>query len=395
MVKHELIIVDGEGNIDPTTPIMHDYPGVSKIEVIRADIPPLTLQNATFTCRASHVNTTRTLPDGTVFKSNKYFVRNLIINRSNTTLQNIKNYVEGEVTLEEQADGITGPPYSGFYTAREAHNVLIKDCVVTARRYYAPGTYGFSATLTNNIVLKDCVQSNFYVKDKDGNPTKINSMERSPLTKMRVCWGLGGTNYCKNMVYDGCEITRFDAHQGLCNGKIINSKCSYINLIGYGEMLIENCLLELKDPTMFQLRADYGSTWEGEIIIRNCNVEPNEEVERKDTVYIMSLVWYNRPFGYVCHYPNITLDNVRFTKREVPIKLYMYDDDYSLKGFCPKSEPMLHKEILSDGVTKNLNVTVPPKYVRVINNHGGHKYYAPKLPVFENTEFEGFIMTEE
>ena len=32
-------------------------------------------------------------------------------------------------------------------------------------------------------------------------------------------WGWGGVNHTKNLVYDGCELTRYDAHAGLVNGK--------------------------------------------------------------------------------------------------------------------------------------------------------------------------------
>jgi len=333
------------------------------------------------------------MPDGTRVKNAKYFHRNLNISRSNTVVRNLAHYVEGEITLEEQAAGMTGPAYKGFYQASNANNVLIENCVVSARRYYAPGTYGFGAGLVNQIVLKNCKQSNFYLKDENGNLTHINSMEKSTLTGKPICWGLGGTNFCKNMVYDGCEITRFDAHQGLCNGKIVNSKCSYINLIGYGEMLIENSHLELKDSTIFQLRRDYGSTWEGTVIIRNCDVDPNEEITKKDKLYVCSMKWYNHDFGYVCHFPNIIIDNLRLIKRDVPINLVTYESD-SMNGHSPLTEPYIHRSVISDGVTENINPFAPPAFVKVINNAGGHKYYVKNLPFFENTQFEGFILED-
>ncbi len=388
--RHEVVLIDKDGNIDPETPIMHDYDEITKVEVIRADIPTLVLENGIFTQRASQVNTTKILPDGTKKQTTSSFRRNLLIERSNTILSHIENYVEGEISLEDQAKGITGTSYRGFYSASDANNVLIENCVVSARRYYTPGTYGFSATHVNKIVLKNCKQANYYLKDENGNDTHINSMESSPLTKKPVRWGLGGTNFCKNMVYDGCEITRFDAHAGLCNGKIINSKCSYINLIGYGEMLIENSCLELKDPTMFQLRRDYGSTWEGTVIIRNCEVAPNEEVVKKDELFICSAYHVNHNFGYVCHFPNLILDNVRLTKRDVPIHVVNYkrDHDVIMTLECEKNA---HAPILSDGVTENKNPYVPPKFIRVINNEGGHKYYLKKLPFFANTELVGIL----
>lgn len=391
--QHELLLVDGEGNIDPTTPIMHDYEKLTQIEVIATELPTLTVKNATVINKASRVNTISYLPDGTRVKNTKYFARNLTVARSNTVIRNVRNYVEGEFTPEEQANGFDGPPYRGFFSASGANNVLIEDCVVSARRYFTPGTYGFGATLVNNIVLKNCKQDNFYLKDENGNSTGINSMEFHPLTKKPISWGLGGTNFCKNMVYDGCEITRFDAHAGLCNGKIINSKVAYINLIGYGEMLIENSRLELKDPTMFQLRRDYGSTWEGTVIIKDCDLAPNEKVIPKDNVYICSAYWANHDFGYKCHFPNLIIDNLRQSERKVPIHIFMYEAA-SEQFQSLASEPLCHKTVISDGETKNVNPITPPEFIRVINNNDGCKFYMKKLPFFENTEVEGFILED-
>ena len=390
--QHELVVIDKDGNVDPTTPIMHDYKELTKIEAVRIDIPTLTIENGVFTQRASNVNSTITLPDGTTKKYTSGFKRNILVSRSNTILRKIDNYNVDEISIEDQAKGITGPAYQGFFSAGTANNVLITDCVVSARRYYAPGTYGFGATLTNNIVLKNCHQENFYIKDENGNDTTVMSMEFHPLTNKPVRWGLGGTNYCKNMVYDGCEITRFDAHAGLCNGKIINSKITMINLIGTGDMLIENSRIELKDDTIFNLRPDYGSTWDGTITIKDCLVAPNDTVKVKDELTVCNMKWINHDFGYRCVIPNLVLDNVRFSK-DVPVHIIQYKklDD---KSDSAVSEPNIHLPILSDGVTENKNPMVPPKFIKVINNEGGLNILAKDLKFFENTELIGLTHEE-
>ena len=385
--QHELVLIDAEGNIDPSTPIMHDYEELTKIEAIKTDIPTLTIENGVFTQYASHISTTKILPDGTKQKNSAYFHRQLVIQRSNTVVRNIKNYVKGEITLEEQAQGMTGPAYKGFFTAMNANNVLIEDCVVTARRYYTPGTYGFGAALTNNIVLKNCTQTNFYLRDECGNLTTMISMEASPLTNKTICWGLGGTNFCKNMVYDSCEITRFDAHQGLCNGKIINSKLTMVNLIGYGDMLIENTTLELKDSTLFNLRTDYGSTWEGTVTIKDCTVVPNETVTQKHELIVCNNRWINHNFGYTCHVPNIILDNVSF-KKDVPLYLLQYHKlTEDSESYCTE---LIGEKVLADGVTENKNPFVAPSFMKLINNKSGAKIRVKRSPFLKNTTLEGF-----
>ena len=58
------------------------------------------------------------------------------------------------------------------------------------------------------------------------------------------------------------------------------------------------------------------------------------------------------------------------------------------------AEPYIHRSVISDGVTENINPFAPPAFVKVINNAGGHKYYVKNLPFFENTQFEGFILED-
>ena len=62
-------------------------------------------------------------------------------------------------------------------------------------------------------------------------------------------WGVGETDFCKNVEYNGCTLSRFDAHQGLYNGKIINSELNIIALTGMGEMIIENSTQYSLDPS--------------------------------------------------------------------------------------------------------------------------------------------------
>jgi len=55
-----------------------------------------------------------------------------------------------------------------------------------------------------------------------------------------------------------------------------------------------------------------------------------------------------------------------------------------------ETEPYAHRDTLLSG-EENKNPYVPPKFIRVINNEGGHKFYLKKLPFFENTVIEGVM----
>jgi hypothetical protein len=100
-------------------------------------------------------------------------------------------------------------------------------------------------------------------------------------------------------------LSRFDAHQGVCNATIINSELGHMKIqaIGAGTLRIENTTVS--GNTLVNLRNDYGSTWHGDVIIKN--------VRMKNTgaVTLINGAWYNHNFGYTCYLPsNVTVEGV-------------------------------------------------------------------------------------
>ena len=57
---------------------------------------------------------------------------------------------------------------------------------------------------------------------------------------------------------------------GVANATILNSRLGHmgINAIGCGTFRVEDT--EIRGPGIFNLRDDYGSTWEGDFIVKNC-----------------------------------------------------------------------------------------------------------------------------
>ena len=233
---HEVIVIDENGNIDPETPVMFDYNNIDYIEVYSLKDEPITVEGGEFTTIASHVNILYYDSDSNPKIHSGYVSRGISIARSYTTLKNVKHFVTGEISLNEQKQGMIGTAYQGFFNASRANHVTLDECVISGRRCYAKptggttGTYGISATSVNKIVFKNCVQHNFWVTvDDNGNiipgaedtPGVQLSMGTSDITGKKMHWGCGGTNYCKNMEFIGSTLSRFDAHQGLYNGKII------------------------------------------------------------------------------------------------------------------------------------------------------------------------------
>jgi len=395
--QKEIILIDGEGNVDPSTPFMFDYGVVTALDIIRTDVKPITVRGGKFTTRACRVNA---LIDAETKKKAGYYARGIFINRSYTTLIGIEHYVTGEITTYEDRDkGLKGPHYRGFYVASEATDVLIKDCILTSRRYYGSGTYEFSGDRVNRIYLEGCTQSNFTITDEDGNT--VYSMTKSKVSGRVHCWGIGGTNFCKNMEYLRCKLSRFDAHQGLYNGKIVDSTVNMMELTGKGELLFENLNWCSANPgetynSLAYLRNDYGSTWEGTITFKNCTANVSS-----GDFYIFEHGYRNWDFGYQCHFPNLILDNLTVNGLEGGAKIHIVTNNR-----CVKLEPNLHlpttlyvPAMNSDGTADEGNMTnnnpiAPPNFIKVINNNSGYDFYIAKTPFFENTEKVGVVEEE-
>jgi hypothetical protein len=134
----------------------------------------------------------------------------------------------------------------------------------------------------------------------------------------RTYWGILGSNYCKNLVYDNCVFSRFDAHQGVANATIRNSTLGHmgINAIGRGTLIVENSTI--RGRSLINLRPDYGSTWEGEIIIRNCIFVPSGGRSVSASL-ISGFNSGQHDFGYTCYMPErITIETLHIDDSNHP-----------------------------------------------------------------------------
>ncbi len=379
--QFEIILIDGEGNVDESTPFMFNYDVVTKVEVARCDIKHIMISGGIFLTKASRVDA---MADG---RRAGYFARGININRSFTTLVGVEHYVEGEITTFEHRDkGIRGPHYYGFFAPTFANEVTLKNCVLTGRRYYyIAGTYDFIAERVNIIRLIGCTQSNFETKDEEGNT--VYSMVMSPVSGCRYHWGIGGTNFCKNMEYIDSKLSRFDAHAGLYNGKMINCDINAMELTGKGELLIENTRWHSPVPNsgFLFLRSDYGSTWDGTLKVKNSTLYP-----MGGNVYLTLHVFVNWDFGYTCHFPNIDIENLKIEGMPEDGKVYFLTE-HSSAGKEPNmhlTETLTVPHKYDDDSTdmKNFNPIVPPEYVK-IDIDGDVKVHMTKMPFFDKTDF--------
>ena len=295
----EILHVYADGTIDPDTPLQWDYETITSMVVYPIDTTPIIISGG-----EGDVRTTVT----TIHNANRsiyqYYQRNFQITRSNVTLENIDHKMENE---KPEKDGGTGTPYTGFTQVTWAHNVTIQNMLIHNLEGYhletdpsnGMGSYEMNASYSNNLWYKNVIQDVFF--DADGGV----SYE-----------GLMGTNYCKNLGFDGNFICSFDAHCGVYNGTILNSTVEHLNFIGDGLITVENCNLYLDgSKTAVQLRSDYGATWRGNLYMKDVNLKYQVSKAEKNSNWTYSVVsagWENHYFGYTCYLPqDIYLENVK------------------------------------------------------------------------------------
>lgn len=277
----DIFILDKKGNVDRSSPIIWDFDNITEINAIPIDQEKLTISGGRFVTLANQAPSKYT-----------YYSRNISIKRSNVTVTNLKHFIEGE--------GEQGAPYRGFISISDCSNVLVKDCILTGHKTYrtigaagkpvSMGSYDISVTRSINVSFVNCRQTN------DINDNRY--------------WGLFASNYSKNISFDHCVFSRFDAHMGVYNATIRNSTLGYmgINAIGFGKFHLENSTV--RGRSLINLRSDYGSTWEGTFTIRNCVFVPSQSKSTTVSLFSGSNSGLH-DFGYTCYMPkNIVIDRL-------------------------------------------------------------------------------------
>ena len=105
---------------------------------------------------------------------------------------------------------------------------------------------------------------------------------------------------------------------GVANATIRNSTLGHmgINAIGCGTFTVENSTI--RGRTLINLRSDYGSTWQGEFIIRNCVFVPAGGKPASASL-IGGYYSGQHDFGYTCYMPErITIDNLKIDDSNHP-----------------------------------------------------------------------------
>lgn len=285
----DIFMVDKNGKVDMHAPIIWDFDQITSISALPIDEKPLTIKGGRFTTIANKAESKYT-----------YYNRNIAIRRSNVVIDGLEHRITGE--------GDHGAPYGGFLNIGDCAYITVRNTILTGHKTYSTigaagkpvsmGTYDISPNRALNVSFINCSQTN-----------DIND---------RTYWGILGSNYCKNMLYDHCVFSRFDAHMGVANATIRNSTLGHmgINAIGSGTLTVENSTI--RGSTLVNLRSDYGSTWQGEFVIRNCVFVPSDG--RPSTASLIGGSYSGQhDFGYTCYMPErIIIENLKIDDSHHP-----------------------------------------------------------------------------
>lgn len=300
----DIFVVDKNGNVDMDAPIVWDFDRITDISALPIDEKTLNITGGRFTTIANKAESKYT-----------YYSRNISIRRSNVLVNGLEHHVTGE--------GDHGAPYGGFINISNCAFVTVKNSILTGHKTYrtigsagkpvSMGSYDISVSRALNVSFVNCSQTN----DIDD----------------RSYWGVLSSNYCKNLLYDNCTLSRFDAHKGVANATIRNSTLGHmgINAIGSGTLTVENTTI--RGRSLINLRSDYGSTWQGEFVIRNCIFVP--QGGRLTSATLISGSYSGQhDFGYTCYMPErIIIENLHIDDSNHPED---YQGPVIFKNFNPK-----------------------------------------------------------
>ncbi len=266
-----------EGEID------WDYDVVTRLEVHPIEEQRLVLRGGVFTTFANRMHRET---------GYNYWARNIVIRRSNTEVEGLTHYVVGETS--------TGHPYRGFISAVKCADITLRDCFVSGHKIYSTigsagkpvrmGSYDIHANNVVNFSMFGCRMN--HICD-------------------RTRWGVIASNFCKNILLEDCTLSRMDTHMGV-SGTYAIRRCRLghmgLNAIGRGMLTVEDS--ELYGDALVSFRGDYGSTWEGDLVIRNCRWTP----ACGDRTWPHMISVRNdgtHDFGYPCSMPRtVTVDGL-------------------------------------------------------------------------------------
>ena len=459
--RTDILIVDVDGKLADDTYVAYDFDKLSLVRIYRVDDKPITIENGNFQniCCKTIADTKYDIPvenpDGTVSKiptthANQYksYKRGFAIYRSNVTIKNITHEMidEPEIGSYPEGCGYTPDdmhytvnkdgsktikygsrhesyPYYGFLFVENVYNLLVQNSQLDGHTVYyedKPATASTGWQIPTPVPMG----SYDFVLENSTNITFKNVVQKSEtgLGDERY-WGIMASNGSKNLTFENCKINRFDAHRGFWNATLKDTTIGHsINVIGGGTLILDG-VTKITGSEFMSLRGDYGATFDGDMIIKNCTFENHpsyntnkggsyqEKVnnyayiinsgfkiknEGWDTSTAFNGAYWLWDFGYTCYLPHsITFEN--FTSRANK-KTYVFNDLPDIifeKSYVEGEEPTITTVRYPYQITKSITyINMTPfencaGTTKAPEGMGTYTYESIKnIPVTEKEELE-------
>ena len=82
----DIFLIDKNGNVNENTPIIWDFKNISEMNLFLIDKEKLEIKGGKFITIANQVEE----------ENHPYYSRNILVNRSNVEINNLKHFVKGE-----------------------------------------------------------------------------------------------------------------------------------------------------------------------------------------------------------------------------------------------------------------------------------------------------------
>ena len=224
----------------------------------------------------------------TIVKNSRtsYIKRNILIERDNVILDNIKFNITDTLN--------SSTPYLGLIKLNKCYNVQLNNCIIPA--LLTNSSYAFHTSYDIKTVVNNCYINGEY-----------------------ECWGGTSSNGTIDITYSKCNVNRIDAHEGFFG---LTVKDCFIGkegivLTGGKYANIERCYFDSRRCISF--REDYGSGFNGTVRLKNCNgIVSNAEI-----IYLQSIT--NFDYGYNWKHPIIEIEDCEINANSGIIDIFSYN----------------------------------------------------------------------
>ncbi len=398
--RREIFLVNADGSFAEDHVSAFDFEQLTSATVYSAYDAPITIENGCFNNICC-----RTVAETQYKNAYESYFRGFRIERSNVTVKNLTHRMINEpyVGEYESESGYVyddhyvkygsrheSYPYYGFINAAYVYNLNVVDASLTGHTMYYQDK---KATASTGGVTPDPVRMGSYdivIDFSYGAVFKnVSQYCETGIGDMRY-YGIMASNGCKNLLFEGCSLNRFDAHMGVWNATLRDTVIGHtLNVIGGGELMLDG-VTRLNSKSFISLRRDYGASFNGNITIKDCtfysygeyntslsqsqNTTPTSYGILIDSGFSTDNAGYTESnpkgaywlwnFGYTCYMPReVTVDNLKYS----PDKVYLFNDlpnDIFVQNYygigTPSKYSILYPYILTEKVIyKNMPSAIP------------------------------------